>query len=158
MFPRWELDLGGTSSCVQYSVLSTLGNRSSTCKGADHCSKMSSVGLDTEGKAALDFCAQWTCETEADALSSVTAKLQEQVKVILHLRQCRVGNVSTKCPLPPAFIWSLLCTKDIQSSQRHPVAQHSPATVNVQRAAKHLFLWRRSCHKSQFSACVMRRF
>lgn len=67
----------------------------------------SSVGLDTEGKAALDFTARWTSETEADALSSVRANLQEQVKVIPHLRQCRIGNVNAKDPLPPAFIWHL---------------------------------------------------
>lgn len=80
------------------------------------------------------------------------ANLQEQVKVIPHLRQGRIGNVSAKDPLLPAFIWRLSCTKDIQASQRHPAAQHSPATVDVQRVAKRLFLWRRSCHKSQFTA------
>lgn len=82
-------------------------------------------------------------------LSLVRANLQEQVKVILHLRQCRIGNASANDPLLPAFIWHLLCTVDIQASQRYPAAQHSPMTVDVQRIAKHFFLWSRSCHKSQ---------
>lgn len=43
--------------------------------GAGRCSKGSSVGLDTKGKAALDFTARWTSETEADVLSSVRANL-----------------------------------------------------------------------------------
>lgn len=134
---------------MKHSVFSTLKDRSSKCKAAAHCSKGSLVGLDTKGEVALDFSARWASETEADMLSLVRATLHEQVKVILHLRQCRIGNASAKDPLLPAFIWHLLCTYDIQASQSYPAAQHSPMTVDVQRVAKHLFLWIRSCHKSQ---------
>lgn len=111
--------------------------------------KGNSVGLDTKGEVTPDFSAWWASETKADLLSLVRANLQEQVKVILHLRQCRIGNASAKDPLLPAFIWHLLCTKDMQASQSYPAAQHRPMTVDVQRVAKHLFLWSGSCHKSQ---------
>lgn len=46
-----------TSSCVKHSVFSTLRDRSSKCKGAAHCSKGNSTGLDTKGKIVLDFTA-----------------------------------------------------------------------------------------------------
>lgn len=88
-------------------------------------SARSSVGLDIKGKAALGFSARWTCETEADTLRLVRVNFEEQVKVILCLRQCRIGNVSAEDPLLPAFIWCLSCTKDIQASQSHPAAQHN---------------------------------
>lgn len=94
---------------IQCSAL--LGDRSSACEGAGHCSKGSLVGLDTKRKPALHFIARWTSETEADVLNLVRANLQEQVKVTLHLRQCRIGNVNAEDPLPPAL-------SDIYRAQR----------------------------------------
>lgn len=73
------------------------------------------MDLDTKGEAALYFRPQWSSKQEPDILSSVRAKPQEQVKVIPQLKQCRIGNVSTKDPLLPPLIRLLLLTKDMQA-------------------------------------------
>lgn len=99
MFSRWEVGLRDTSSCVKHSMFSILKDRSSKREGAAHCSKGNSVGLYTKREVTLDFSAWWVSDTEADMLSLVRANLQEQVKVTLHLRQCKIVPRTPSCLL-----------------------------------------------------------